>query len=163
MAQSEITLQKLDTGGNDVGTAVTVYVIEIDDAFSSKLFLITPPQSKNNQSSGPKDSKIVDLLRITRILVITGEITGTSALTANQVKEDLIDIYTSTGQNGGLVKLSYDGVGRELTTSGAATTIKGIIEKVAFKENHADEPSSPPEDFAKFTVQMTFLEGIQIS
>ena len=170
---NEITISK-------GGITVTIYSIEVDDAFSNKFAVLTPAQSRNNQSNGPKDNKIVDLLRITRTIVMTGHITGTSTIngdaankTASEIKRDLIKIYAGAGADGGLVTLNYDGLGRSLTTDADATSIQGLIEKIGFNERSADEPNamgSPStsqdyKDFAdapKFTVQITFLEGTQI-
>ena len=38
--------------------------------------------------------------------------------------------------------------------------IEGIIEKMNFQEVPQDEPSSPPSDHTKYTVQLTFVKGI---
>jgi len=158
---SEITIQKLDSSGVTTGALVTIYAREIDDAFANKLFVITPATSKNNQSDGPEDSIIVDLLRITRTILISGEITGTSSKTASEVKKDLIDILGGGGTNGGRVRMTYDALGTDYIT-GSTTQVEGVIEKLAFNETPKDEPSSVGEDFAKFIVQITFVSGVLV-
>ena len=51
----------LDSGGTN---ALTVYTESCEKIYSKILVKITPPQSSANRSSGPKDTKISDLLRI---------------------------------------------------------------------------------------------------
>ena len=43
---------------------LTVYTTSCEKIYSKKLVAITPPQSTANYGSGPKDTKVVDLLRI---------------------------------------------------------------------------------------------------
>jgi len=51
----------LDSGGTN---ELTVYTESCEKIYSKKLTAITPPQSTANKGDGPKDTKIVDLLRI---------------------------------------------------------------------------------------------------
>ena len=51
----------LDEGGDN---ALTIYTTSCEKIYSKKLTAITPPQSTANKGDGPKDTKIVDLLRI---------------------------------------------------------------------------------------------------
>ena len=147
------------------GITVIIYVREIADNLANQIFLIKPPQSKNNQSSGPKPVKVIDLLRITREYLITGELTGTSSKTAKQVKDDLYLIAEGGGVDGGLITLVYDG-----------DNIEGFIEKVSCKQKAQDEPIAsdynPPLsaqdlrdnliNYPKYEVQVNFFKGIPI-
>jgi hypothetical protein len=166
----------LDSSSSVTGTAITVYAVEVDDALSNKTFILTPPRNVQTQSLGPQTNQIVDLLRITQTIVITGEITGTSSKTAKQIKDDLKNIYkgvTGGDLNKG-VRLVYDG-----------ENIDGIIEKLAFNEKPHDIDGieethgtcsdtqyttkttceggggtwAYSSDYAKYTVQITFVVG----
>jgi len=169
---------------------VDLHVLEVDDAFSNKIFLITPPTT--DPSTGAVDTTIVDLLRITRTITLTANITPTSTKTAKEIKDDLISIYDGGGTTGG-VTLSYDG-----------DSIVGIIEKIAFNHRPSDigmywisadnyvlgeivehlgsyfkciqdatgrttapasdgsfwESYATPLEFAKYTLQITFTKGV---
>jgi len=123
--------------------SVTVYPTEINDNFTNKLFTFTPAQSKANQSSGSKDSKIVDLLRVLQQIVITGRIL------TKAVKEDLKSIYTGGGVDGGAVTLTYDG-----------DSYEGLLEKVNFTERPQDGPTTNNTDQARYIVAITFIIGV---
>jgi len=108
--------------------SVIIYVSEITDNMTNKIFPISPGVGKQNQDSGPKDTKIVDLLRIVReINIQRGMITGTSALTAKQVKDNLITIFKGANQKGGTCTFVYDG-----------NTFTGFIEKLTISEKASD-------------------------
>lgn len=141
---------------------VTVYAEEVVEDYSNKMFLITPATSKGNQETGPKETKVVDLQRVTHNIVIRGWITSQTspALTANQVKSNLISIFKGAGINGGVVTLNYDG-----------TAYTGYIEKFTCTLRSADTPEETPEvalgnysggDYAKYSIGITFVEGITI-
>lgn len=51
----------LDEDGDN---ELTVYTESCEKIYSKILTVITPPQSSANKEAGPKDSKVVDLLRI---------------------------------------------------------------------------------------------------
>ena len=54
--------------------ALTVYTTSCEKIYSKKLLGITAPQSTANYESGPKDTKIVDLLRIEVRFTVKGVI-----------------------------------------------------------------------------------------
>ncbi len=148
---ADITIQALDSSSNPTGSVVIINVNEIDDARSNKLFNISPARGTQEHSLGPDDAIIVNLLRVTRTLVMTGYVTATSTQTAKQVKSNIINIYEGItgGNNNKGVRLVYDG-----------ENIQGVIEKLAINEKPHDEPTSPPEEMIKYTVQITFTKGI---
>lgn len=51
----------LDEGGSN---ELTIYTQDVEKIYAKKLVSITPPQSTANFAAGPKDTLIVDLLRI---------------------------------------------------------------------------------------------------
>ena len=61
----------LDSGGTN---ELTVYTESCEKIYSKKLTAITPPQSTANKGDGPKDTKIVDLLRIEIRFTVKGSI-----------------------------------------------------------------------------------------
>jgi len=61
----------LDEGGSN---ELTVYTESCEKIYSKKIIGITPPQSTANYASGPKDTKIVDLLRIEVRFTVRGTI-----------------------------------------------------------------------------------------
>ena len=56
------------------GGVVTVNTEKVEKIYSKKIVAITPPQTSANWDSGPKDTKIVDLLRIELRFVVRGSI-----------------------------------------------------------------------------------------
>jgi len=143
---AEITISKGDY-------SVTVYATEIDEEYSNKIFNIIPPQSKSSQGSGPKDVKLVDLLRIThQIAIKRAYITASDTKTAKEVKDDLKSIFNGGDENGGEVTLTYDG-----------DSFTGYIEKLGITEDANDEPDNyTGKDNAKYHIQITFIEGVSI-
>ncbi len=160
---NEITLTKGEI-------TITLGVQEVNDNYANKIFIITPAQSSTNQADGPKEAKVVDLLRVTHSMVIRANIFGTASKTATQVKQDLINIWKGAATVGGTIALTYDANARAFgsTDTTANTTINGYIEKVNFKEVSADEPDdfvSAKEnytDISKFEITLTFLEGVKV-
>lgn len=136
------------------GITVTVEVRDVVDDISNKLFLITPLVSGDNQASGPKDVKVIDLLRITNSYQINGYISGTTTpttLTAKQVKDNLKLIAKGANTASSVVTMVYDG-----------DSITGYIEKLRFTEVACDEPDTVGTDFAKYQVTLTFTVGIAV-
>ena len=152
--------------------SVTIYASKaaVADNYTNKLFQITPPQTKDNQTSGPSESRTVDLLRITHQMVIKGFITGTDTKTAIEVKQELVNIWKGAEAQGGEVSLTYDGNASGFGNAAATDTnpISGYIEKVTFTDDAMDEPTdfvSAKENYAdivKYGVSITFLEGVEV-
>jgi len=136
---NEITLSK-------GAYSVTIYAKRIEDGFLNKLFKITPATSKQNQDSGAKEVKAVDLLRIERTFRILGYITS------NTVKNDLIKIIEGGGIKGGGITMTF-------SEGGDATTFTVFVESCIFTYESTDEPSSPPDDYAKHNINLTLVKG----
>ncbi len=84
----------LDQGGVN---ELTVYTMQIEEIFNKKLTNITPPQSTANRSSGPKNTLIVDLLRVEDRYSITGYINESD-------KSKLINLF----KIGGVINFTYE-------------------------------------------------------
>ena len=92
----------LYAAANDV---VIVYTEHVEEIYVKALTPISPPQSSANWASGPKDTKIVDLLRLTIKLSVKGSI-DTSDITA---MKDII-------KAGGVFGCRYDGEDYDVNT-----------------------------------------------
>jgi len=128
--------------------SVTIYNTEVTEDFDNKLFTITPAIGKQNQDSGPKDTKVADLLRITRTFSLKK-----GYLTSNNDKKALIQIIKGAGIKGGAATFTYpDGAD--------ATSFSVYVRKAKIKQVASDEPDSPPDDYAKFEVDLTLISGV---
>jgi len=124
----------------------TIYSVLVSEIFSNKLTPLTIPVGRQNQDSGSRKPKVIDLLRITRKFTIKGHIIN------NTDKNALIQIINGAGQKGGPVILSYpDGADN--------TTFNTFIESFTIEQKSTDEPDSPPTDYAKYDVDITLIEG----
>lgn len=141
--------------------SVTIQTVEVDDNYSNnvinKIPTTTAPQ---NQSDGPSDRKIIDLLDITHELLVRGQITATSTKTAEDVRDDLISILKGAGVSAGSGNLYC-------TVTYGTHTYNMFIEKLAIKEVSSDyDPSSSTDEKANYTevskydVQVTLIEGV---
>jgi len=129
------------------GTTVTVETVEITENFKNKVIFIRPPQTKDNQASGAKTPKAIDLLMITRSFLIRGHISPTSGNTAVVVRDQLRTMISGGGVAGGKIDMVYGG-----------DTISGYIEDLTMKEVRFDEPGGTlATNVAKFDISVTFI------
>lgn len=85
----------LDSGG---ANQLTVYTFRCEKIYSKVLTSITPPQSTANRSDGPKNTMVVDLLRIQIRFTVNGYIDS-----ADETKiQNLIN-------SGGVFNMTYKG------------------------------------------------------
>jgi len=139
---------------------VTIYAMEVIDHMTNKISTITPGSSRQKQSDGPKATKVIDLLRITRTFKIRGYLTGATA------KSDILSITKGAGLSGGVAVFTYpDG--------GDATSFNVFVQDVTISQKPADEPDTTPktwdsdnsvflEDFARYDLDLTLVEGTTI-
>lgn len=125
---------------------VTIYTDSVSDGIKNQLIVLPTPTVSQIQASGPAGTMIGDLLRQIRTFIIKGYVTS------NSEKSDLMKITKGAGIPGGEVTLTY-------SEGGDLTSFTGYIQSCLTHHESADEPSSPPSDFAKFTVTITFVEG----
>ena len=123
---SEVTL----TSGS---TSVTIFSVVVEEILSKNLILLSFPQTKQNQDSGPKANKAMDLLRQTRRLNITGHITPT----------DRQNFYTLF-KKGGVFTLSYIPINKEKGNLGVGFNVN--IEKAIIIEKGDGEGSERLND-----------------
>ena len=123
--------------------SVTVNTTEITDNYDNKVNPIIPPQTKQNQSNGPKDVKIVDLLKITHEMVIRGSIKTTAT------RDDLIQISKGGGVSGTPITVTYD--------THPSSPMNMFMTKCQIKEAARDKDSANQR---KYEVQITLIEGV---
>lgn len=117
----------LDKSGTN---QITVYTTIVEEVLNKKLTNITPPTSTANKDSGPKPTKIVDLLRIEQRFTFDGKILSTD-------RTKLRNVFNA----GGTVTLEYAGSDYEVN-----------IEKLSIKEEPEDAGTSNPDYYLiKFT------------
>jgi len=63
-----------NTGDKGGSSEVTVYTTNVEEIINKKLVNVVPGQSSANWSLGPKDTKIVDLLRVEERFSVNGYI-----------------------------------------------------------------------------------------
>ncbi len=159
-----MTLEVVISKGN---YSVTIHVNNFSEEYANKLTILPIPQVSSNQSSGAKDTKILDLLRLTHNFIIKGSITasnvgigsnkdsgGSASLTAIECKEILKNIVNGASINGGTCTMIYDG-----------NSYEGYIEKVVMVEESQDDPITSGYtgvDQARYEVNLTFVEGVSI-
>jgi len=133
---------------------VTVYPQETAEEISNKLTILPIPQTAANQATGTKDTKILDLLRLTHTLIVRGYITASNSYTAKEVKAQLISIIEGASINGGVCTLVYDG-----------DSFEGYIEKFIITEKSQDDPVGAGytgTDHARYELNLTFIEGVAV-
>ena len=141
--------------------SVSIPTDRVDEELKNKLITLTIATGTSSQSSGKKETKVVDLLRITHQYSIKGYITnvdtastayndtgGSSNLTAKEIKDNLKTIVEGGGQSGGVVTMTYE-----------SDSIEGYIESVVFTNVARDYPSTTTTDAVKYEVQIIFIKG----
>ena len=170
--------------------SVDLHTAQIEDGFTNKIYKITPGTGKQTQSSGPKDNKVVDLLRITRSFRVM------AFLLNNLEKNNLVKIIEGGGTDGGGTTLSYSDGGDSQTfivfvesciiTQTATDYGAGWMSGQDYKRGNVvdyngnfyncildiDDSTSDPatdtthfavasiNDFAKFDINMTLIKGV---
>jgi hypothetical protein len=140
---------------------VKIYPDTMDENFDNKLFVITPPQSPGNQDEGKKDTKIVDLLRITHTYKIKGYLTNdSSGKTAYQEKNDLAEMANGARTTGGAVSVNIDPENPDAERA----TISAYIEKLSISDKSMDIDSTKTysDDIVKYIIDITLVEGISV-
>ncbi len=130
--------------------SVTIYTDSVSDGIKNQLQVLPIPTVSQNQVDGPDGTKIADLLREIRTFLIKGYIES------NSEKSNLMKIVKGADTTGGVITMTY-------SAGGDLTTFTGYIQSCLVHQESSDEASSPPADFAKFTVNITFVEGTKMS
>ena len=130
--------------------SVTIYTDSVSDGIKNQLLVLPTPTVSQNQSNGPDGTQVADLLRETRTFLIKGYVEN------NTEKGNLMKIIKGADITGGAITMIY-------SEGGDLTTFTGYIQSCLAHHESADEASSPPADFAKFTVTITFVEGTKMA
>jgi len=128
------------------GISVTIHTLEINDNYKNTLISFTPPQPKEKQATGPKTTKVIDLLRITHSMKIDG------VLTNDTDRNNLITIAKGANTRGGPCSVTYEGYpGSPLSMFLEDLTITEVArEKDAISGNY------------KYSVQFQLIEGTYV-
>ena len=124
----------LDNGGTNQLTIYTTFVEELMSNALSKLIL---PTGTANSGSGPKDTKIINLLKILKLFTIDGKI-------ASADRTKLRNLFDT----GKMFTLVYD-----------STNYTVVIEKLSIKEEPEDAGSSSPE---YYVIKVNCVIGVSI-
>ena len=104
----------LDSGGSN---ELTVYTTSAEKIYNKTLTKVTAPQSSANWASGPKDTKIVDLLRIETRYAVKGYIDS-----ADETKLETLF------NQGGVFNMTFK-----------SSTFEINIEKLSIVDNNSNE------------------------
>jgi hypothetical protein len=125
--------------------SVTIQTIEISEDYNNTLSLISQPTTKQKQSTGPKDIKVIDMLKINHTIVVRGVLTNTTD------RNNLIKIFEGAEIAGGSATITYD--------THPDTPLNMYPEKLTIKENSIDKATNNQR---KYEIQITLIEGISI-
>ena len=129
---SEIALSRADGSS----PTVTIYTLKVEETRTKTLAVLAYPQSRQNWNAGPKDTKILDLLRLTRRFNVDGLI----------IPADRTNINTLF-QAGGVIRVVYNG-----------TNYNANFEKLIFIEK-ADGEGASSQEPEHYEVRVTFIVG----
>ena len=82
--------------------SVTIPTITINETYKNRFNTLAFPTTKQKQELGPKDTKVMDMLKITHTLAIKG------ILTSATDRNNLISIFKGGGVSGQPATLTYD-------------------------------------------------------
>lgn len=89
---------------------VTIDLTNYEESLEKTLNFIIPPQSSANWDSGPKDTKIVDLLRVRTNITINGTLShGDGGVDSSVNPDDKAEDLKSIFNGGGTFTLQYKG------------------------------------------------------
>lgn len=128
--------------------SVDLHSDNVNEEYTNKLITLVLAQTSRNQGSGKKQTKILDLLRITHQFVIRAYIAANSTKTAKEQKDDLKSIANGGGETGGVVSMVYDG-----------DTYEGYLQKITMSKSSRDSPDTESESEIKYDLSITFVVG----
>ena len=126
--------------------------------------------NESNQSTGPKNTITVDLLRIQESYHIEGNIVasatgtadlkkdtgGTTAVSAKQSKDNLREIIKGAGIDGGEITIKYEG-------SSILGYIEDIVITPSYENINAVAGGYTGTDAAEYHVAVNFIKGVSYS
>ena len=89
---------------------ITLFTNQITEGGENQLTVVPIPTTKTDQESGQKETKVVDLLRITNTFHTIAYLTNSGGLNATEIKENLKTMFKGAGISGGPIVLTYDGL-----------------------------------------------------
>jgi hypothetical protein len=130
---------ELDTGGTN---AMTVYTTNVEEIQSKTLINIVPGTATANWSVGPKDTKVVDLLRVEKRFNVDG--------------------YIDIADRSKLRNILNAGGTFTMTYAGEAFTVN--VEKFSLYErgDFQEDTNSPSDNPQQLEVKMSLIVGINV-
>lgn len=129
-SERSTTLIVMDSGGTNQHT---VYSTRVEEIRNATLTNITPPKSSANWSSGPNDTKVVDLLRKERRFSVDGYVDS-----ADRAK------IRALFESGGVFTMTYDG-----------ESISFIMDKLTITDSGEERQD-------EFSVKFTGICGVNL-
>jgi hypothetical protein len=129
---------------------ITIYASKVVEKLRNRMFIFTPGTGRNNFEAGRKETRLINLLRVTHEININiGYICGTSTKSAKEVKDELKEVFEGASESG-TITLEYSG-----------DTYTGFIEDLTFGEYAKDfeDDGDFPEDSVRYELQMNFVVG----
>ena len=131
------------TKGNFV---IPIDVVRDEEILSKKNIALTHPTTNQNRPSGPKQTKIMDLLMVEERVNIDGYLSTNADDNSSTLKSNLKSAFKS----GGVMTMTYEG-----------TDITGNMDKLSIDKIDKDG-GEPFEDQVGYKVKFTFLKGIDL-
>ena len=140
--------------------SVDLYVAETNANQDNKLFIITPPTAPASQGTGPKEPKVIDLLRITYTYRVRGYIADTTLANAYTQINTLRDIAKGASTDGGSCVAVVEPDNADTDYS----TINCFIEKLTITRRayDLDQNKTYSSDTIWFEVDLTLVKGLAI-
>lgn len=156
---SHIVLTK--SSGKYSGVVVTIFTKTVDETFTKTLTTISPPQTSAKFDSGPKDTKIVDLIRVIHRFEIDGYLTATEGTFGqddyyyNEDTSALVAASTALLKKTALIQMIKSGGTFTMAYAGTNYTVN--VEKQSIKEVPEDTTNA-----LTFDIKVSLIEGVNV-
>jgi len=139
---------KITASVSGVSTVVTIDTTKMEQVLNNALTVLSFP-SMPQEGDTPKETKIIDLLRIERRYNVDGHITygkpsGDSSTTAKDRKDDLIAIFDANG----IFTFTWEGSDKT-----------GIMDKLTMNKVFSDGLDPANDGEVGYDVKFTIIEG----
>ena len=134
---------------------ITLFTTNDTENLKNNLQKIPPIQPAGKQELGPKETKVVDLLRITETFVFGCVITKSGSTSAKTVKKNLQSLAKGAGVNGGTPATLY------YEDETFSVYVEDLVIKKVKNDNAVENYSG--DDAAEYMVTITLVKGEEVS